>query len=70
MTHFVLSIEGMTCGHCERAVHEALSQVTGVEKVDVNLSKGEAVVDAQPEVDTAQLIAAVKEEGYKATVES
>lgn len=70
MAHIVLSIEGMTCGHCERAVTQALEHVSGVERVEVNLVKGEAVVDARPETDAAQLLTAVKEEGYEATLAS
>lgn len=70
MAHIVFSIEGMTCDHCERAVTQALEHVSGVERVEVNLVKGEAVVDARPETDAAQLLTAVKEEGYEATLAS
>ena len=41
-----MRIEGMSCGHCVRAVHDALSAVDGVEKVDVDLESGMARVDA------------------------
>ena len=66
MSDINLKITGMTCGHCVRAVTKALEGVPGVEKADVTLIPGEAVVRGQ--ASTAALIAAVKEEGYEADV--
>lgn len=63
-----LSIKGMTCGHCEKAVTRALQDVEGVERAEVSLDKGEAVVEASPDADAEQLVAAVQEEGYEAAV--
>ena len=31
------TVEGMTCGHCARSVHEEVSAVAGVRAVDVDL---------------------------------
>ena len=60
-----LKVTGMTCQHCERAVSEALSGVSGVEKVvAVSHERGEAVVEGSP--DVSSLIAAVQAEGYAA----
>lgn len=60
-----LKVDGMSCEHCVRAVSQALEQVPGVEQVvEVNLERGEAVVDGEPQVSA--LIAAVAEEGYHA----
>lgn len=62
-----LNITGMTCQHCVKAVNEALAGVPGVEKVvDVNLERGEAIIEGQPETD--RLIEAVSEEGYQAVL--
>jgi copper chaperone len=55
----------MTCDHCVRAVRDALSKVSGVDRVvDVSRERGEAIVDGGP--DVAALIAAIEEEGYRA----
>ncbi len=62
MTH--LNIEGMTCGHCKKAVEDALGRVPGVTKVDVDLDAGKATVEGG---DLNALITAVSEEGYTAT---
>ena len=60
-----LKVEGMSCEHCVRAVHEALAGVTGVASVtEVSLERGEAIVEGEP--DVAALISAIEEEGYQA----
>ena len=60
----VLKIEGMSCGHCVRAVTEALTSVAGVESANVDLKSGVAKVQHAPETKPSELAAAVVEEGY------
>ncbi len=60
-----LQVDGMTCGHCEKAVSQALASVPGVTNVvAVSRETGEAVIEGEAEV--AALVAAVREEGYEA----
>lgn len=66
MSTIELKITGMTCEHCVHATTKALQNVPGVEKVDVTLHPGAAVVQGQ--ADPEALIAAVREEGYEAEV--
>lgn len=61
-----LNVEGMTCGHCQKAVKEALESVPGVEGADVNLEEGSAQVHGS--ADAQVLISAVEDEGYTATL--
>jgi len=61
-----LKVNGMSCGHCVRAVQEALEGVPGVDNVSVVLEPGHATVMGGPELDAAPLIAAIREEGYDA----
>lgn len=62
-----LKIEGMSCGHCARAVSTALARVPGVKSVgEINVKRGEARVEGEP--DPQALIAAVVAEGYQASV--
>ncbi|MCP2014056.1 copper chaperone [Deinococcus sp. HSC-46F16] len=61
-----LTVNGMTCGHCEKAVQNALKSVPGVQDVRVNLQDGTATV--QGDADPQALVAAVTEEGYGAQV--
>lgn len=57
-----LKIEGMSCGHCKMSVEKALKSVPGVERVEVFLQEGRAIVEGSAPVE--RLIAAVQEEGY------
>lgn len=61
-----LNISGMTCGHCQTAVTNALKSVPGVQDAQVDLKTGKAVVEGQ--ADVSALLAAVSEEGYTAQV--
>ena len=64
-----LRIEGMSCGHCVMHVKEAIAKVPGVQgPVEVSLEKREALVNGSPALDA--VIAAVKEEGYAASLAS
>jgi copper chaperone len=64
MSEITLAITGMTCTHCARAVNQALAQVPGVNKVEVNLDRGLAVIHGAAEVSA--LVLAVTNEGYHA----
>jgi copper chaperone len=58
------TVRGMTCGHCESAVREEVSQLEGVERVDVDRATGRLTV-AGAAVDDAEVKAAVEEAGYE-----
>ena len=58
-----ISIEGMMCQHCVAHVTKALTEVPGVESVNVSLENKNAVVTGS--ADDKALTAAVKEAGYK-----
>lgn len=60
-----LKISGMTCGHCQRAVTNALEAVDGVNNATVDLESGVAKVEGPADVQA--LVAAVEEEGYQAS---
>ncbi len=60
-----LTVSGMTCGHCEKAVQQALAAVPGVERVlEVDREKQLAAVEGSADVQA--LVAAVAAEGYQA----
>jgi copper chaperone CopZ len=56
----------MTCGHCEMSVREEVSEIPGVEDVQVSAQTGKLVVTGSTSVDDAQVLAAVAEAGYSA----
>ena len=58
------TVTGMTCGHCVSSVTEEVSEVAGVEHVDVVLDTGTLTVTSAEPVDAAAVRAAVEEAGY------
>jgi copper chaperone len=40
----VLTVRGMTCGHCKASVEGALRRLAGVSQVDVDLASGRVKV--------------------------
>jgi copper ion binding protein len=59
------TVDGMTCGHCVASVTEEISEIPGVESVDVTLEDGTVVVTSATELDRAQVEEAVTEAGYR-----
>ena len=60
-------VTGMTCGHCQRAVTEEISQIAGIQGVTVDLATGTVTVTAAQPVDRADVARAVDEAGYTLT---
>ncbi len=67
MRELVLKVEGMSCGHCVKAVEEALKAVPGVVQATVSLADSKAVVKTDDSVGLA-CVQAIEEEGYRAEV--
>jgi len=65
MSDLTYTVSGMTCGHCERAVVDEVSAVTGVTGVDVDLDTKRVVVSGEA-LDDAAVRAAIAEAGYAA----
>jgi copper chaperone CopZ len=65
MERTTMQISGMTCGHCVRAVKDALAEIDGVQVEQVAL--GSATVAYDPaRTSPAQVAAAVTDAGYEA----
>ncbi|MFJ5263752.1 heavy-metal-associated domain-containing protein [Streptomyces sp. NPDC088387] len=61
----VYKVNGMTCGHCEGAVREELSQLSGVDSVQAVAASGEVTVVSTAPLDEEAVRAAVDEAGYE-----
>ena len=59
------TVPAMHCGHCERAVKEEVSAVSGVSDVAVDLET-KLVTVSGPAFDDAAVRAAIEEAGYEA----
>jgi copper chaperone len=65
MSKVEIKIEGMTCGHCAMSITKELTGLAGVSDVQVDHTKGSAVVELTG-VSNEQLADAVTEAGYTA----
>ncbi len=65
MTTATYTVQGMTCGHCVSSVKEEVSEVEGVEAVDVDLAAGSLTVTSAQPVDVAAVRQAVTDAGYQ-----
>lgn len=64
----LISIEGMSCGHCVQAVANSLKELEGVTGVAVELEKKLATVELSGDAVTdATLKKAIEEAGYSVT---
>lgn len=60
-----LTVEGMTCGHCEQSVEDAVRSIEGVESVSAD--RITETVTVEGDVDTNELVAAIDDAGYTAS---
>ena len=58
------SVSGMTCSHCVLSVREEVSEVAGIDAVDVDLDSGRLTVSGEGFTDEA-VGGAVAEAGYE-----
>ena len=62
----IVSIEGMTCASCVGRVERALKKVEGVQQANVNLATEQAWVQGNTQINSGDLIQAIKKAGYHA----
>lgn len=62
ITTTTFQVQGMTCGHCERAVTQAVQQIDPNAQVRINRASGQVDVDSTAPREA--LAAAIVEEGY------
>lgn len=59
------NVQGMTCGHCERAVTQAVKTLDPQAEVKIDRAAGK--VEVQSDKPREAIIAAISEEGYATT---
>ena len=60
-----IKIEGMQCNHCKMSVEKALKKIDGIENIEVDLDKKQAIIKTSKEVEDIQIKSAIEEEGFK-----
>lgn len=58
-------VAGMSCDHCVHAVSDELAKLPGVHDVAVELASGTVTLEADRDLDTSAIAAAVEEAGYE-----
>ncbi|MDP4164431.1 MAG: copper chaperone CopZ [Bacillota bacterium] len=65
MEKIVLNVKGMSCGHCVKAVEGSVGKLNGVEKVLVDLDKGQVQVEFNPsELNVDTIKETIDDQGY------
>jgi copper chaperone len=60
-----LTVQGMSCSHCKKAVEKAVDTLAGVSDVGVDLEKGLVTVSVDPQKDLAvEISKAIEDAGY------
>jgi len=59
------TVAGMTCAHCVASVTEEVSEIPGVEDVQVDLASGAVAVTSNQPVSAEAVKAAVEDAGYQ-----
>ena len=59
------TVTGMTCAHCVTSVTEEVSEIPGVEDVQVDLASGAVAVTSNQPVAAEAVKAAVEDAGYQ-----
>ena len=70
MSTLHLEVQGMSCGGCVKSVTSALTRVTGVSTVDVDLQAGRATVTGDLPQGGDPLVQALTAAGYPAKLTS
>ncbi|KPB04113.1 copper chaperone CopZ [Bacillus sp. CHD6a] len=66
MEQVTLKVNGMSCGHCVKAVEGSVGELEGVNSVKVDLSSGTVAVEYKSEqVTVAKIKETIDEEGYE-----
>jgi copper chaperone len=59
----VFNVQGMTCGHCVKAVTRAVQEQDAAAKVEVDLAARQ--VRVQSELAQERILTAIRDEGYQ-----
>jgi copper chaperone len=63
----IWTVTGMTCRHCVASVTEEISEIDGVEAVEVELEDGRVTVTSAVPLERESVEQAVTEAGYALT---
>lgn len=63
--HVTLKVEGMSCGHCVKAIESSVTKISGVDNVQVHLENGTVDVEFNKDVvEVEKITNTIEEQGY------
>lgn len=60
----IIKIEGMSCGHCEKRVKNALENLGGIEIIEISASKDQAKLKLSDSITVDQVKETIEDVGY------
>ncbi|MFJ8635664.1 heavy-metal-associated domain-containing protein [Streptomyces sp. NPDC093568] len=67
MSTTTYAVSGMSCAHCKATLTQAIGELEGVTKVDVDLATGQVTVTSATTPDDARIAEVVDDAGYELT---
>ncbi|NOX23007.1 MAG: heavy-metal-associated domain-containing protein [Actinobacteria bacterium] len=64
MTNITLSVPDISCGHCKTSIEGAVSELDGVDTVEVHIEEKTVDVAFSDSVATDSIIDAIESQGY------
>ncbi len=64
MTTTTLTVPDISCGHCKSAIESAVSELDGVDKVEVAIEARTVDISFDAPADVDAVIAAIESQGY------
>jgi len=58
----IITVKGMSCGHCKSLVEKNLCKLPGVTNVEANLTTGETVIEGTPDMSAVKQV--IEELGF------
>ena len=63
--HVTFKVEGMSCGHCVKAIESSVTEISGVDNVQVHLENGTVDVEFNKDVvEVQQITKTIEDQGY------
>ena len=68
-TNLEIDIKGMHCNSCSRIITDSLSELGGVEDINISHEQGKGkVIFDNSKIDADSILSAIKKEGYDARI--
>lgn len=65
MTSITLSVPEISCDHCKNSIEGAVSELAGVDKVEVTIDARTVDVEFDSPTDVDAVVAAIEGQGYE-----